>query len=217
MKRKELLATYIPIANFIAAMDKEHCEVVIHDVRDLEHSIFYVTEPSLTFRYRGNGMPEFARKLIENKQYLRKSHIVNYLSESAQKTFRSSTFFIMDGKELAGLMCVNTEIGYLLKGIETMKEAIVMNPYGLSTIQEFGAGTTVEERMEVISAECSWAKPRKTCAFPSGALSSASCIKTACFPTRERWQRSPGAWTFPKKPFTGICGNWKNKPFSESQ
>ena len=150
MKRKELLATYIPIANFIAAMDKEHCEVVIHDVRDLEHSIFYVTEPSLTFRYRGNGMPEFARKLIENKQYLRKSHIVNYLSESAQKTFRSSTFFIMDGKELAGLMCVNTEIGYLLKGIETMKEAIVMNPYGLSTIQEFGAGTTVGERMEAI-------------------------------------------------------------------
>ena len=150
MRRKELLSHYIPIADFIAAMDKEHCEVVIHDVRDYEHSIFYVTEPSLTHRHRGNGMPEFARELIESKQYLRKPYIVNYLSESENHTFRSSTYFVMDGAELVGLICVNVEIGYLLKGIDVLKEAMAMDPGRLRKSQVFGVGSSVEERMEAI-------------------------------------------------------------------
>lgn len=150
MKRRELLLSYVPIANFIAAMDSKHCEVVIHDVRDLEHSILYVTQPSLTQRHRGNGMTDFARKLIENKEYLRAPYILNYLAESESLTFRSSTFFIMDGKELAGLMCVNTEIGYLLKAMDVFKEAVLLDPVQLKKTEVFGMGSTIEERMEAI-------------------------------------------------------------------
>ena len=43
MTREELLSSYIPLADFIAKMNGGHCEVLIHDVRDLEHSIIYVT------------------------------------------------------------------------------------------------------------------------------------------------------------------------------
>ena len=66
MTREELLSSYIPLADFIARMNGEHCEVVIHDVRDVEHSIIYITQPSITERHRGNGMTDYAIQLVRS-------------------------------------------------------------------------------------------------------------------------------------------------------
>lgn len=162
MNRTEQLMRYIPIADFIAAMDSKHCEVVIHDVRDQEHSILYVTKPSLTQRHRGNGMTEFARELIEKKEYLRHPYIVNYVAESESLTFRSSTYFIKDGKELIGLMCVNTEINHLLKGMEILRDAILIDPASLSRSEVFRIGSSIEERMEAIFQRTIGDKDAKT-------------------------------------------------------
>lgn len=150
MNRTEELMRYIPIADFIAAMDSKHCEVVIHDVRDPEHSILYITSPSLTQRHRGNGMTDFARELIQTKAYLHHPFIANYVAESESLTFRSSTYFIMEGKELIGLMCVNTEIGHLLKGMEILREALLVDPARLSRTEVFNIGSSIEDRMEAI-------------------------------------------------------------------
>ena len=150
MKRTQLLMSYRPIADFIAQMNGEHCEVLIHDVRDLEHSIIYVTQPSLTNRHRGNGMTEYAVELIRTKRYKKERFVVNYVGGSMERVFRSSTYFIMDGEELAGLMCVNIDISYLMAGIDSLKQALILDPAKLSHQETFYIGSTIDERVDNI-------------------------------------------------------------------
>ena len=98
-------------------MNGGHCEVLIHDVRDLEHSIIYVTQPSITGRHRGNGMTDYALQLVRSGRFLTEPFVVNYVGGTQERVLRSSTYFIKDQGELAGLLCVNIEVDHLLQGI----------------------------------------------------------------------------------------------------
>ena len=46
MQRRELLLSYAPLADFIARMNGDGCEALIHDVRDPLHSVIYITQPT---------------------------------------------------------------------------------------------------------------------------------------------------------------------------
>lgn len=150
MNRREFLMQYAPLADFIARMNGDKCEVLIHDVRDPDHSILYVTHPSLTGRRPGNSMTDYGRKLIQSKEYLNSPFVVNYIGGNEEKTFRSSTFFIRDGEELAGLLCVNVDVDDLVLGIETLKKALILDLGTLHKQETFGIGSTVEERIDEI-------------------------------------------------------------------
>lgn len=155
MTRTELLMSYVPLADFIARMNGEHCEVLIHDVRDLEHSVFYVTQPSLTGRHRGNGMTDYAVELIRAKRYLHEPFVVNYVGGTEERAFRSSTYFIRDGAELAGLLCVNIDVEYILNGMNALMQALILDPSQMIQKQElFHFGSTVDERIEAIFQRC---------------------------------------------------------------
>ena len=156
MNRTELLMSYAPLADFIARMNGNNCEVLIHDVRDLEHSIVYVTQPSLTNRHRGNGMTDYAMEMIRSKRYLREPYVVNYVGGSEDRVFRSSTYFIRDGEELAGLLCVNIDIADLLQGLSSLRGALILDPDQLGTTQResFQLGGSIEERMQAIFQRC---------------------------------------------------------------
>ena len=43
MQRRELLLSYAPLADFIARMNGDGCEALIHDVRDPLHSVIYLS------------------------------------------------------------------------------------------------------------------------------------------------------------------------------
>ena len=151
MNRRQLLMSYAPLADFIAKMNGDHCEVLIHDVRDPEHSILYVTQPSLTNRHRGNGMTEYAVEMIRSKQYLREPFVVNYVGGTEERLFRSSTFFIRDGEELAGLLCVNVDVSNIVEGIDSLLKALILDPSQLLQKQEiFHFGSSMEDRIEAI-------------------------------------------------------------------
>ena len=150
MTREELLSSYIPLADFIARMNGEHCEVVIHDVRDVEHSIIYITQPSITDRHRGNGMTDYAIQLVRSKRYLTAPFVVNYVGGTEERVLRSSTYFIKDQGELVGLLCVNIDVEYLLEGIDILRQALILDPAKLQRQEIFQPGGTIEERMETI-------------------------------------------------------------------
>ena len=150
MTREELLSSYIPLADFIAKMNGGHCEVLIHDVRDLEHSIIYVTQPSITGRHRGNGMTDYALQLVRSGRFLTEPFVVNYVGGTQERVLRSSTYFIKDQGELAGLLCVNIEVDHLLQGIDILRQALILDPAKLQRQETFHPGSTIEERMEAI-------------------------------------------------------------------
>jgi len=151
MNRKRLLMSYAPLADFIARMNGDHCEVLIHDVRDPDHSILYVTQPSLTNRHPGNGMTEYAVEMIRGKRYLREPFVVNYVGGTEERLFRSSTFFIRDGEELAGLLCVNVDVSNIVEGIDSLLKALILDPTQMMQKQEiFHFGSSMEDRIEAI-------------------------------------------------------------------
>ncbi len=133
MRRRELLLSYVPMANYIAKMNGQNCEVVIHDVRDPDRSMIYITTPNMTGRPIGAGLTDYARHLVESKQYMTDDFEVNYIgvSQESGRTFRSSTYYIRDGKELAGLLCVNVDISNLVMAREALEQAMVIDPSAL--------------------------------------------------------------------------------------
>ena len=150
MTRTQLLASYIPLADFIARMNGDHCEVLIHDVRDVEHSILYVTQPSITDRHRGDGMTDYAIELVRSKRYLTEPFVVNYVGGTEERVLRSSTYFIRDGEELAGLLCVNVDVGYLLDGLDALRQALILDPARLQRQEIFYPGTTLNDRVQAV-------------------------------------------------------------------
>lgn len=50
MTNRELIESYIPFAKFLSAVCGPTCEVVLHDLSDIEHSIIISKTASLTGR-----------------------------------------------------------------------------------------------------------------------------------------------------------------------
>lgn len=152
MNRRSYLMSYAPMADFIARMNGPKCEVLIHNAQTPEHSVLYITQPSLTDRRVGDGMTDYAVELIERGRYREEPFVVNYVGGTEERIFRSSTYFIMDGEELAGLLCVNVDIGDLLRGRAAMEEALLLDPSELSLgkRESFRLGSTAEEQIEQV-------------------------------------------------------------------
>lgn len=157
MNRREQLLAYAPLADFIAKMNGEGCEALIHDVSDPAHSVIYVTRPSLTGRQPGDGMTDYAVELIRTKRCLSDDYVVNYLGGSPGRVFRSSTYFIRErGKEgeLIGLLCVNVDIAPLLEARALVDHAMILDPALLIQGQQesFPLSVSVDERLERVCA-----------------------------------------------------------------
>lgn len=161
MNRRDFLLSYAPMADFIARMNGDGCEVLIHDVRTPDHSILYITHPNLTNRHIGEGMTDYAVELVERGRYREERFVVNYVGGTESQVFRSSTYFIMDGDELAGLLCVNVDIGDLLRGRAAIDRALILDPalLSLGSRESFRLGSTVDEQIEQVFARFSGSRP----------------------------------------------------------
>lgn len=109
MNYKKLLESYIPVVNFIADIIGPHCEVLLHDVIDVENSVIAIRNGYISGRYVGCPLTDLGLKLLENKTSLNNNALVNYRSrtDSGEKLI-SSTYYIKDEAGiLIGMICVN--------------------------------------------------------------------------------------------------------------
>ena len=112
MKDQELLESYIPMVRFIAAMCGPHYEVVLHDLRDIEHSIIAIENGHISGRRPGDGMMDFAyQKFVEDTQ---DEFIVHRSSKPTKdhRILRLSAYRIRShlSNEIIGLLCVTEDI-----------------------------------------------------------------------------------------------------------
>ncbi len=105
------LKRYFPLVAFISEICGDDFEVVLHDAYNHENSVVAIYNGHLSGRKIGSPMTELAEKLIKEKIYEKKDFIANYEGRNRKgKRFVSSTFFIKEGKELLGLICINHDI-----------------------------------------------------------------------------------------------------------
>lgn len=109
MKYKKLLELYIPLVDFIADIIGSNCEVLLHDIVDVENSVIAIRNGYISGRSLGCSLTDLGFKLLANKTYLRHSALVNYRSRNDRgENLISSTYYIKDeAGSLIGMLCVN--------------------------------------------------------------------------------------------------------------
>jgi predicted transcriptional regulator YheO len=130
METREELRRYFPIADYIAAINGKNCEVLIHDLSDLNHSICHIVNGHITNRSVGGSITNYALELLQKKEYLDKDSVTNYTgtTRDGKRILRSSTYFIKDdGGEVLGLLCVNFDITDLLRTQEVVSDLLILN------------------------------------------------------------------------------------------
>ncbi|MFL0253112.1 transcriptional regulator [Clostridium neuense] len=110
MNNKDILAKYIPMAEFISSILGSNCEVVIHDITSPNNSIIFIKNGHLSGRKLGGPLTDLVLNIIQNKSYKSKSFVSNYKAIGNFKTFRSASYFIKnDDDEIIGVLCVNID------------------------------------------------------------------------------------------------------------
>lgn len=115
MSNRALLQRYLPMVTFISEICGTNYEVILHDLSNREHSIVAIFNGHLSGRKTGDPLTGLARKLVQDKIYEKQDFITNYQGHTRDgKQFVSSTYFIKEGEELLGLLCINHDTSDLL-------------------------------------------------------------------------------------------------------
>ncbi|HEX2946320.1 MAG TPA: PAS domain-containing protein [Clostridia bacterium] len=161
---REKLLKYVTMADYIAEMNGQHAETLIHDISDYNHSIIYITPRNITGRKIGGSLTDYAIKLLESKTYEQDDYVVNYIGNSSLNNLilRSSTYFIKDNGKLIGLLCTNIDITDQIKAIELAKEALLVDFDHLNQTQASETfSLTTDELINKIYAKAVAHKGRK--------------------------------------------------------
>lgn len=128
-KIERIFERYKVMGEFISRCFGSNVEVVLHDLRDFEHSGVKIYNSYISGRSDGAPMTEFGLNLLESKIYEKENFITNYKGVTGGKILRSSTLFIKDEKEnLIGMLCVNVDI---TKYLSMSKELESLAYFGL--------------------------------------------------------------------------------------
>lgn len=115
---REIVESYIPIAKFIAAMSGPRCEVAVHYLADLDHSIIAIENGHLTGRKVGDTLFDFDLHTLFKPEYIQRPYLVNYAGKSSigNRVFRFSTYYIRNAKgQLIGLLNTNVDVTDMLE------------------------------------------------------------------------------------------------------
>lgn len=108
---------YIPLVEFLGSVMGSHCEVVLHDVRNIENSIVAIKNSHISNRKVGGSLTDLALKILKDKSYVGKDFLINYSGKTQDgKIVRSSTFFIKDEMGIViGMLCFNMDVSKIVE------------------------------------------------------------------------------------------------------
>lgn len=110
-RNRALIESYIPMVRFIAAIVGPRCEVALHDLEDVNHSIIAIENGHVTGRAVGDGLMDFAIGPAFEKDD--REFIANIYGKTTadNKRLRLSGYYIRNAeKEIVGLLCVTTDV-----------------------------------------------------------------------------------------------------------
>jgi predicted transcriptional regulator YheO len=107
----ENLKILIPLVDALAETFGKNCEVVLHDLRNPEHSIIKIANNHLTGRELGSPATDFVLSLL-NKKDLEKDYFVGYPTRAKLgNELKSTTVFIRNAKnKIIGALCINIDL-----------------------------------------------------------------------------------------------------------
>jgi len=115
-KNNSPLKSYEPIVDCIADLFGRRCEVVLHDVSDLKHSIVKIRNGHVTGRKVGDAMTDLGLKQIKEAEQGR-SLLGNYNPKTKTgKMLKSNSATLRDAKgNVIGTICINLDVSELIE------------------------------------------------------------------------------------------------------
>jgi len=116
-KNNPILLKFAPVVKGIAKTFGKDCEVLLHDVRNLESSIVMIENGHVTGRKVGSPMTDLGLYFLKSDLFKDTEFIANYQTESKDgKKLKSTTIFIRDDKKkIIGFLCINYALDHLLE------------------------------------------------------------------------------------------------------
>lgn len=145
--REAMLENLKGIARMIAESFGRNCEVVVHDLRDLEHSLIYVAG-NVTNRKPGAPITDLVVKAL-HRDGNKAEDIIGYKAVAKDgRVLKSSTAFIRDEKgEIFASLCTNYDVTEMLNFNSTLLDFVQMGSSQGEEKQETFA-TSVQETIE---------------------------------------------------------------------
>lgn len=125
----EQLKAYIPFVDFLGKALGPRCEVVLHDLREPEHSIIAIANGGLSGRAIGGPVTDFLLKLLKRSENENTDFFTNYCGKGSgagqDKLFRSSSYFIKDaqGRNI-GAICINLDVRPFLEARNFLEQEL---------------------------------------------------------------------------------------------
>lgn len=140
-----ILKNMIPLVEGIASTFGKNCEVVLHDVRNTEHSIVAIANGHVTNRVVGGHMSEYG--LADLKKGCFDSNKVNYLKKTKDgRVLKSTSMYIKDDKgELIGFLCINFDISELTIIKNILNDFINVNDDTIVAAEGSGTGDAIHD------------------------------------------------------------------------
>lgn len=139
-----ILKQYVPLVDYLGQVFGSNCEVILHDLTNLEHSIVAISNKHVTNRDVGGNITDFGLEVLHNPQYRDQDFVVNYAGTTPDgtRTLKSSTFFIRDeAGSIVGLFCINLDITdwilarRLIEGLTQLNSAPPATPPGEAALE----------------------------------------------------------------------------------
>lgn len=113
---KQLLHAIEPVAEAIAKMFGNNCEVVLHSIEDWGHSIIKIENGYVTGRTIGAPLTDFAIEVLKNSDSLKSDVTEVYYSKTNDgEKIRSVTALLRNGTgKPIGFLCINFNISVSL-------------------------------------------------------------------------------------------------------
>lgn len=125
----DLLDTYKALVPFLGQALGRHCEVVLHDLRNPDHSVIAIANGEISGRSVGAPATDFILKLLQEDKNKQKQYMTNYYGKSFNgHVLRSSTYLIHDetGKCI-GSLCLNYDVEPYLLARRQIDEMVLMD------------------------------------------------------------------------------------------
>lgn len=111
MNRNQIFERYIQIADVLGKIFPNVLEVVVHDFKDLDHSIIYIINGQISNRKIGDAASELGiRRLLDQENI--PDVLVNYINQNNRgQKFKSASIAIRDDdKKMIGAFCFNFDL-----------------------------------------------------------------------------------------------------------
>lgn len=126
------LQAYIPLTKFLARFLGKHCEVVLHDVRDTEHSIIAIENNYISGRSVGDPLKNLGRFFRGQEKVSADLIKPRIVVDSKGRKRKTATHIIKDEDgDVVGLLCINVDLSRCVE-LKEILDDYILGP-GLTT------------------------------------------------------------------------------------